>query len=286
MQENIKSGARPISKIRRKLRKAFRPSLARGFGFDWTMGFDVRDLTGPITIKDQGDNSSCGGQAGSYFLEVQRLLQGIKEGSLSAKSVYAPIAFKGGGTTIPMLEEQLGGAGANLESSVPSMSIYGNPLDESMMEEKSWITDTLLTDALTRAGYTPYDIPDDIDSVALAIKNHGAVIWEITGQNNGTWASPYPKPPSKTNKNEMWHHFMCCIGAKIINGKKTIIALQSMGEGYGEKGIQYFQEDYFDSGYIVDAFTLIYDKNLVPDPNNHSFWSEVLRIFRKHWGLS
>ncbi len=286
MQERINNGAIPLGFIRRRIRKMVRDKVARGLSFNWDAGYDVRDYIGPITIKNQGDNYSCGGQSGAYFTEIQRKLQGIDEGEISAKSIYSPIAYPGGGTTISMLEKQIGGNGSNRESQVPSMDTHGNPLREFMMTDTSWITDQLSIDALNRAGYTPYDVPDDIDSVASAIENYGAVIWQIRGQNNGTWTSAYPKPPSTTNQNVIWNHFMCCIGAKLIDGKKTIIALQSMGIGYGAAGIQYFQEDYFDSGHIVDAFTLIYDKYIVPNPDNHTFWAEVIRWFRKQWDLS
>ncbi len=283
IEEGIRAGALPVSKLRRKLKKLARPSVAKGFEFNWLEGYDVRNVIGPITIKNQADNFSCGGQSGAYFMEIQRRLQGIKEGEISAKSIYSPIAYSGGGTTIDMLEKQVGGNGGNLEASVKSYDAYGNPLPEYLMIEKSWLTPHMSLDALNRAGYSPYDLKDDIDSVASAIKNYGAVIWQIQGQNNGTWASPYPKPPSKANKNEIWNHFMCCIGAKLVNGKKTIIALQSMGEMYGDKGIQYFQEDYFKSGSIVDAFTLVYGEYLVPDKN--TFWGQVIRWFRRRWGL-
>lgn len=286
MVGKIQGGAIPLSIIRRKVRSLLRKKAIRGFGFDWNIGYDVRDTIGPITIKNQGDNFSCGGQSGSYFLEIQRRLQGINEGQISAKSIYAPIAFVGGGTTISMLEKQIGGNGANLETQIHSYDAYGQPLAEYLMAEKSWITPDLSIQALGRAGYVPYDVSENIDDIALAIRTYGAVIWEITGQNNGTWSTAYPKPPSKNNKNELWHHFMCCIGAKLIDGKKTIIALQSMGEGYGEHGIQYFQEDYFDSKYIVDAFTFVYGKYLIPQKDNKTFWADVIRWFRRYWGLA
>lgn len=286
MEEKIHNGAIPINFIRRKIRQMVRNKVAKGFSFNWQEGFDVRDIIGPITIKNQADNYSCGGQSGAVFLEVQRRLQGLKEGEISAKSIYAPIAYVGGGTTINMLEKQIGGNGGNLEKDVPSYDIYGKPLPEYMMTEKSWLTPEISIDAMARAGYIPYDIPENIDDVANAIKTYGAVIWQIRGQNNGTWTTAYPKPPSKTNKNVIWNHFMCCIGAKLVNGQKTIIALQSMGEGYGDKGVQNFQDNYFDSGHIVDAFTFVFGKYLVPNPDNKTFWADVLRWFRKQWGLA
>ena len=64
-----------------------------GIPFDFQTGYDVRDYIGNIPIKNQGKNDSCSGQAGSYFLEIQRRLKGIKEGAISAKSIYSLIAY-------------------------------------------------------------------------------------------------------------------------------------------------------------------------------------------------
>lgn len=279
-ESDLQHGAIPINRVRRTVnKKIFREKLAGGIGFDWTTGFDVRNDIGAILIKNQGNNSSCGGQAGSYFLEIQRRRQNIVEGPISAKSVYSPIAYKGGGTTISALMSQVGAHGGNLESAVSSVDINGNPLSEVFMASKAWETPALLTDALLRGGYLPYDIGEGIDDVANAIKSYGAVIWEINGQNNGTWTSPTPKPPIK-GQGDIWSHFMCAIGTKLINGKKTIVALQSMGPGWGDQGIQYFDEEYFNSGYIVDAFTFVYETELLPTSDNYSPWAEVLRWFR------
>lgn len=288
-EEQLQHGAIPISRIHRATRKLIRKvkgqSIARGM-FDWSTVHDVRDIIGPITIKDQGANSSCGGQAGSYFLEIQRRLQGIKEGALSAKSIYAPIAYPTGGTTVTRLITQIGARGANLETIVPSYTITGTPLQESLIADRSFETKDRISDALTRAGYTPYDIAEDIDTVGQTIQQYGAVIFEITGQNNGTWASSTPLPPSKTNPNPLWNHFMCAIGTRIINGKKFITALQSMGPNWGDQGIQYISEDYFKSGFVVDCFTFIYDTQVTPSPDNNSIWAAVCRWFKLQWKMA
>lgn len=273
-------GAIPINPLWRKVRRIFRSKVGKGTTFDWATGYDVRDTIGPIIIKNQGVNFSCGGQAGSYFLEIQRRLQGIKEGDCSAKSVYAPIAYPGGGTTIDSLETQIGTRGSNLEAAVPSYYITGQPLSEAMMIDMSWDTPSMQQDALQRAGYTPYDIGTDIDNVASAIQAYGAVIWEIKGKSNGTWISAYPQPPLPGNPNPFFAHFMCAIGAKMINGQKTIIALESMGIEQGDQGIQYFQENYFNSGYILDVFTLIYDKKITSLPVSMPIWVGLLQWFK------
>lgn len=257
-------------------------------GVDWTKGSQWRSkLEGKLPVKNQGSNFSCGGQAGSMFLQIQAIIRGEDGSEISAKSIYAPIAYPGGGTTISRLEQQIGTVGANLEKAVPSYDVYGNPLSEAMMIERSWQTPQTELDALLRSGYTPVDITDDIEAVAEAINAYGAVIWKIGGQNGHTpdWRSPTPQPPSKDNKNTIWWHFMCAYDFGVVNGEKVIYAKQSMGTTWGDNGTQYFNEPYFDSGYI-DAFTLIYDKNIVPDSTNHSIWAEIARWFRSFLDLS
>jgi len=283
VEKDFGHGAIPLNKVHRRVNKLLRKRVAKGFSFDWDKGYDVRNIVGPIKIKNQGSNYSCGGQAGAYFIQIQRALQSIKEDELSAKSLYAPIAYIGGGTTVVDLMTQIGSVGLNKENSVPSYYIDGSPLSESMMIEKSWSTPQTTKDALTRAGYTPYDIGENIDEVASTIQNYGAVIWEIRGKNNGTWLTKSPVPPERKSPQPYWHHFMCCIGAKMINGKKTIIALQSMGTGVGESGVQYFGEEWFTSRNIIDCFTFIHNGQLVPAANNKSIWAEICRWFQMQW---
>jgi len=64
---------------------------------------------------------------------------------------------------------------------------------------------------------------------------------------------------------------------------KGIIALQSWGEEVGSKGLQFFSEEYFNSGHILDAFTLIPNTHIAPLPTNNSWWAVVLRMWRSLW---
>jgi len=279
-EKDFKGGAIKLHPLHRWWHKKFRRGrIGAALEVDWNKGYDVRNIIGDIKIKNQGSNYSCSGQAGSYFLEIQRRLQNIKETPCSAKSIYAPIAYSGGGTTVSSLMSQICAHGANLEASVPSYDAYGNPLPEYLMTEKSWMTPDTIEDAENRAGYIPIDCKETIDDVASTIQQCGACLWEIEGQNNGTWTSVMPQPPSKNNPNEIWRHFQCLIGFQLLNGEKTIISLQSEGEGWGNKGIQMFQSNYFDSGHIVDAFSFLYDPKVIPNSDNQSVWAWLWRWF-------
>ena len=252
--------------------------------FDWVTGFDVRNTIGSIQIKNQGQSSSCGGQAGSYFLEIQERLRNLNEGAISAKSVYAPIAYPGGGTTVTSLYTQIGAHGGNLEVTVPSYDVYGAPLPEYMMTDTSWKTDVMDRDATKRAGYTPYDIAEDIETVAQTVQTHGAVFIEISGSNNGTWLSPIP---STIKFGELWYHYMLVIGARQFGSEKKLIALNSWGDKCGDKGVQYFGEEWFKTGRIIDAFTLIHDTQVIPIPSaKPTIWQALLLYFRSQWKLA
>ena len=274
-----------VQKLSRRLRG--RRIAGAGIPFNWNVGFDVRDTIGAIKIKNQGSSESCGGQAGAYFLEIQRKLQNIMggfEGAISAKSIYAPWRRVGGGMTVTELNTQIGAHGANLEATVPSYDINGNPLTESMMTDMSWSTPRLLNDAMTRAGYTPYDIAENFETVAQTIRDRGAVLMEIRGTDNNTWLTSFPS--INRTGNPFWYHYICFLGAKIINNKKYLIGINSWGN-IGDKGCQYFGEEWFTSKNIIDAFTFIHDSQLIPLPSAQpTIWQALALWFRNQWKLA
>jgi hypothetical protein len=94
-ESDIKSGVISKGKIRRVMRKASREQLgATSVPFIWSQ------ITLPnIPIKNQG-SSSCGGQAGSYWIEIIDKMMSGQDIQFSAKSIYAPIAYPQGGTTV------------------------------------------------------------------------------------------------------------------------------------------------------------------------------------------
>lgn len=284
VEGNHGNGAKGINPIYRKARNFFKAKVGKeGVPIDWSVSFDVQDSIGKLTVKDQGTSDSCGGNSGAYFIEIQRKLQNLKEGPISAKSIYAPIAFSGGGTTVPYLEHQISVVGSNLEASVSSYNALGQPLTEAMYIETSWETPATTADAFQRAGYTPYDVGTNIDDVASAIKNYGACIAEIRGQNGNSpsWLSSTPQPPSIYNSNPIWAHFVCLLGYKMIDGVKYIVFINSWGEAVGNRGIQMLSEDYFTSGGVVDVFTFIYDSHIEALPLSMPFWQSLLSYFKQ-----
>lgn len=248
-------GARPKSRIAHKVTRFFRPTVAGATRpFDWTAGYHTTSKF-PVNIKDQGQSDSCGGQAGSYFIGVARsIFYNIPYKEQSAKSIYAPIAYPGGGTTVSSLENYISKDGANDETEVSSYIDRQLPTEE-YMTDLTWRTTDMMRTALTKAGFIPLSVALNMESFAQAIRDYGGLIMQIDAKNNGSWESFNPKPPVSGNINPLWSHFMCGEGADNKPGENAVYFFQSWGEAVGNKGIQYFTKDYFDSGYIVDAFT-------------------------------
>ena len=236
-------------KLKWKLRLQQKKVCFAPIPFDWSVGAGIqKKIATPLQIDNQGKSLSCGGQAKSKLIELKRAIRSV-EGNLSAKSFYSRLYYKGGGMLVEDLERDIG---INLESDVPSMDAYGQPLSEQMYEDKSWITADLLKDALKRKGYLPISINLDIDSTAQAIRDYDAVIILIEGQSNGTWLSVRPTPPSNTNP--IWRHFMCSYDVPVCDVKDKVIKFyQSWGTLVGEGGIQEISEAYFKSGHIIDV---------------------------------
>ncbi len=249
-ESDLKHGAVYETKASAKWQRARRPHIDRhvaraSLPFDWR---EPVDNTAGVKIKNQYQSSSCGGQSGSYLLGIK-----FKQ-DVSAKSVYNRFVFPGGGMTVSGLERQICEYGANLEVAVPSYKPDGTT-DESWMTDRSYLNTTFDMDALTRSGWSVVTVPRNAESIAQAIRDYGGVIWKITGKNNGTWLSSNPQVPD--NWGDTWNHFLCCAGASLRDGEKTITALQSWGENVGLNGLQFFTDTYITSPYITDCFTFV-----------------------------
>jgi hypothetical protein len=250
-ESKLSHGVVSKGKIKRAIRRATRAKLLPTAG---AAPFNWQPIVLPsLTIKNQFNSSSCGGQAGSYWLEIVDRRLDHTDIQFSAKSIYAPIAYPQGGTTVYALEQQINKLGANFESDVPSY-YPDTTTDEKFMIDKSYQTSELANKALRDAFRVSVSVPIDIESMAQAIQNSGGVIIEVQGQNNGTWYSATPKPPIKGN-GEIWAHFVNGSSAGLLNGQKALAFSNSWGTQAGQGGWQYFTEEYINSGYIVDCFT-------------------------------
>lgn len=226
--------------------------------FDWNKGFDIETKLGfKIPSENQGASSSCGGQAGRYYIGVLKALDIGSYERLSAKDIYSIIFYPGGGTTIKDIAKRVGDHGVTRENLISS---YENnlPPSENFMENKN--LSIALADSMRYAPVSAYARTDlDFDSLASAVRdNNGAVIM-IHGENNGTWLSAFPK--AALSNYGGWNHFLYVGKAKMINGKKYLGALNSWGAiGENDTGWQWLSEDHriFESLVFYDKATYTY----------------------------
>lgn len=240
--------------------------------FNWTKGFNIEEKVGKIQPKDQNGSSSCGGQAWAMYMAV---LEAIFNGSLeerSAKFIYAQTHVNGGGSAGRTNCELCKKQGVSLETLCPSYE-NGNPPSEAFMVRDTDITPEAKENALKNKSLSYAFVTPDIDTIAQALEiNHGVVIG-ISGENNGTWRTAFPLPPTT----EQWRHWVYVGKAKLINGKKYLGLINSWGD-VGEDGWQWISEDYFRAlkgSAVWSGWTMVYDSNPILKP--HYTFTKLLR---------
>lgn len=242
-------------KNKRDFRDRNYTKMARGTApFDWSKGYDIEvelqtKLNNPnfkIPVKDQGVSDSCVGQASAYYESVQDAFEKGAFTEKSARDAYSQIYYPqtGGSTTRDGLN-LLTKPGICKETLMRS-SDAGDPPSEAFMRNRSDASTITVADATTAKGTAYGTVDIDIDSFAQALRDNHGMIFTINGQNNGTWLSPFPMPPTKTE----WSHELYVGKAKLINGNKFIGVLNSWGANTGQWGWQWIGEDYFANRFI------------------------------------
>lgn len=232
--------------------------------FNWGVGFDIEEKVGKIKPKDQNGSSSCGGQAWSMYSAILEALATGTFEERSAKFIYSQTAVRGGGSAGRTNSELCKKQGVCIEPLCISYE-NGNPPGEAFMTNKD-ISPEAIENAKKNKERAYAIVNSDIDEVAQAVQQNGGVVIGITGENNGTWLSPFPQPPL----HNAWNHWVYVGKAKIINGKKMIGFINSWGENCGEQGWQWVGEDYFNAlngNAIWSVWTMVYDQQVVQEPH-------------------
>lgn len=289
-----------IPSVKRRWNRLWRAKLARASSpFNWqadSASIDARlAKIGPIKIKDQFQSFSCGGQAAAYWLGIVwavRNNQPYKE--ISAKSLYAPIAYSGGGTTDGALQNQIMNVGALEEAILPSYRPDGST-DEIWMTDKSWMTEANMILEDKYDDWVKVTVDNTQEAIAEAIRDNIAVIWHIESHFDGgapeLWLSNYPRYAGIADEG----HFMCAHRAYLANNVvPTIQALQSFGLDV-PNGVQNFDvNNYIGTPRIVDVFTFvpkyvphpINPGQMIPNPAIISWQQRLFNYFRavfEHW---
>lgn len=227
--------------------------------FDWSAGYDVEDEISSflktsnfkLIVENQGQSFSCGGQAMRYYAEVLKIFNKAFSDRLSAKYIYAQVFQPGGGSFGGDLMSLVKNKGVSGEGLCPSYQ-DGQLPSELFMEQIGDISSVARAQASSAesANYS-FLVDFDIDVMAQAVRdNHGIVI-ALFGQNNGTWLSRFPAPPTAPIGSALlWGHWLYVGKAIMINGVKYLVVLNSWGDQIGAGGWQLISEAYVNSGYI------------------------------------
>lgn len=253
--------------------------------FDWDTGYDVenelkkllKDDSFRIKSKDQNGSGSCGGQAWSYYGAVLEAFSTGTYEERSAKFIYAQTFVKPAGSAGRTNCELVISQGWATEQSCASYE-NGNPPSEQFMQQVADITPNARIDARRAKALLYANVASNIDLIAQAIENNNGMVIGITGSQNGTWRSVYPKPPVAGQ--DLWNHWLYVGKAKLINGKKFIAVKNSWGDATGDLGWQWIGEDYFKSTPVIgipiwSGWTMVFKPY---DESFHYNFTKTLKI--------
>ena len=246
---NNKFGTGGIPTERNQMVASFGEIVADSPVFDWVKGFDIRD-TVDLSLKDQNGSGSCGGQATAYLTEA------IFGTEMSARSIYNKCFVpNGGGSSAQGLMNTIINIGVDKESVTTSYDNGKPPTEEFVRRPDS--------NPSAIRGTRPVYIKIDFDKIAIATLQCKGMILGVAGQNNGTWFTSSPVPPTKAE----WWHWVYVGYAGMRDGKKCLGFKNSWGAiGEENSGWQYIYEDYLP--HIFSAWSLLYSKDTKP---SHTF---------------
>jgi C1A family cysteine protease len=234
--------------IKRHLQKFGAPSLPSVYS--------LKNLYSQFPVENQGNSSSCAGQAFGGYAQVKTLKRDNVVLRISKKDIYQNVFEPGGGATARKTASYLESSGVCLESDIPSYSPDGTPPTEQFMENivprnqgaANFGMAHLFQNIITFNGR-------DINEVKQAIFNGDGAICAVWGNNvcwtaqNGIVEIP-GVPPSDPS---LWGHFLILLGWD--DSKQLVEAKSSWGDKIGDGGYFYIPYNYFTQGYVQSEYT-------------------------------
>lgn len=247
---------------------------------EWAKGFDSEKALGvQLKIENQNGSSSCVGQAVSKIFEIKFAEKG-QLNDFSAKWIYANVTL-GAGNGASLRDGIKWGAdnGCALESVLPSYENGKPPTEEFMIREED------ITDAIKSAAkhYDKFEYRvvkgQDIDSIAVAIRDHKGVLLGMSG-NNESWRGGIIDCVGTV----MWGHAVIATQFGKDERGKWIGGLNSWSKDWGLNGYWKCYEDsnYFKypGAYLFNPWVLVWDKKedmndkiiIAKDANSPAFY--------------
>jgi len=230
-----------------------------------------------LTIENQFQSSSCGGN-----LEYGATLTDfLLTGSIERKSrlfIYHNCFVPSGGSSFQGLGNVWKTKGVSPEALCYSYNAFG-ATDEQFYQNAK-ISPEALTEALKCRCEAFAEVNRfSIEAVAQAIRDEGFALIGYHGYNNGTMLSFYPQHPV-VSFDKCWQHWVVAVDYGILNGRNYVKIANSWDKVIGDRGYQYFFEDYFTSGSVwcVGVFTDKVKLNIPPITAFHYKWTVTMRI--------
>jgi hypothetical protein len=206
---------------------------------DWNVPFFNPE---PIS-NDQNGSGSCVGQAWSYYHEQ------LKPGKrFSRRDLYSQIALPGSGAYIVAGRDRIVTFGQATRDELADPT----PETEDAMTDKTGVSQAAEASDKELLGLS---VSLDINQWAAAIRAALGVVGGLEGRWNewSNLANPNPPPPGHT---DIWGHCLYFFGYHMHDGQKCVVAKSSWGNA-GNTTVHHIKQNYFDSGYMFNAYTLV-----------------------------
>jgi hypothetical protein len=218
------------------------PLLAVSLPVDW---FNIKE-TPIIPIRDQQMSDACVSYAWSYYHEYIRPNHNFSRRALFSRIAQPYGAYiRDGGITITQI-------GQEIQDEVPD-PLNPNPVN---MRDKSGISSILAGDDRE---LDSWGLPNDIESVAKCARDYKGTVFGISGDSSFFQNPENPSIPKLAE----WGHALYVPenGYHLHDGKRCILAQPSWN--IGRQYFHHINEDYFNTGFTFNPWTLIPRKELI-----------------------